>query len=66
MKFFVAKGDSFGGKGGEHDDTVSALLLCVRMMQIAMSWDDSIADLLRDTGDNDEFEEPMPIFVMRR
>jgi len=66
LKFFVAKGDSFGGKGGEHDDTVSALLLCVRMMQIAMSWDDSIADLLRDTGDNDEFEEPMPIFVMRR
>jgi hypothetical protein len=66
LKFFVAKGDSFGGKGGEHDDTVSALLLCVRMMQIAMSWDDSIADLLRDTGENDEFEEPMPIFVMRR
>jgi len=64
LKFYVSKGDSFGGKTGEHDDAVSATLLCVRLMQIATSWDESIASIFRD-DEEESFREPLPFSFMR-
>ena len=64
LKFYVSKGDSFSGKAGEHDDAVSAALLCVRLMQIATSWDESIASIFRDEAE-ESTREPMPFSFMR-
>lgn len=65
LKFFVAKGDSFAAKQGENDDCVMATLLCVRMMYIMQSWDEKISDIMRDNfGDDDHYEEPMPMSVI--
>lgn len=61
LKFFVSKGDSFSAKSGENDDCVMATLLCIRMMQMATLWDESLENLLKDTFDDVEHEDPMPI-----
>ena len=61
IKFFVAKGNSFAAKPGENDDCVMATILCVRMMQIAATWDEAYSDLMKDVHDHDV--EPMPISI---
>ena len=65
LKFFVAKGDSFAGKSGIHDDAVMATLLCVRMMQMLQNWDDNIGNILKDVWDEDDMIDidPMPVIL---
>lgn len=59
IKFFVAKGNSFAAKAGENDDCVMATILCVRMMQVAATWDESYSNLMKDAEEHDI--EPLPI-----
>ena len=60
LKFFVAKGNGFEGKVGEHDDAVMATILCVRMMQMVTRWDENIGNLMKDEL-MEIHDEPMPI-----
>lgn len=65
LKFFVSKGDSFAAKQGENDDCVMATLLCVRMMYILQNYDEKVENLLKDNfGEDEYYEEPMPISVI--
>jgi hypothetical protein len=64
LKTFVAQGVSFGAKSGENDDLVMSLLLALRMILLLQEWDPSIYEKLREVSDSDEFELPMPIFIV--
>lgn len=61
LKTFVASGVGFGAKSGEHDDLVSATLLCVRMADVLADWDPHIYDKMSEKLQEDQL--PMPIFV---
>jgi hypothetical protein len=61
FKNFIAKGNSYEAKIGEHDDLIMAVLLCIRMMQLLQEFDANMDAELRDNADN--FMEPMP-FIM--
>jgi hypothetical protein len=62
LKTFVAKGISFEGKVGAHDDLVSSLLLALRMIMILQEWDPAIYDKMREEHE-DEWLMPMPIYI---
>jgi hypothetical protein len=61
LKTFVASGNSFAAKIGEHDDLVMSALLAIRMIQLLQQYDSSLDAELKDSIDN--FIEPMP-FIM--
>ena len=61
LKTFVAAGNSYAAKIGEHDDLVMAVLLILRMLQMLQNFDSGFDEELRDNADS--FVEPMP-FVM--
>ena len=58
LKTFVASGQSYSAKIGEHDDLVMATLLVIRMIQLLQSFDAGFDAELRDNIDS--FQEPMP------
>lgn len=62
LKTFVAKGVSFEGKIGAHDDLVSGMLLALRMTMVLQDWDPNIYDKMREEHE-DEWEMPMPIYI---
>jgi hypothetical protein len=62
LKTFVAKGVSFEGKTGSHDDLVSSLLLVVRMVSMLQDWDPAIYDKMREEN-AEELVMPMPIYI---
>ena len=62
LKTFVAAGQSFSAKPGEHDDLVSATLLICRMVNVIAGWDQKLYTRLKDNIE-DEIQ-PMPIFVV--
>jgi len=62
LKTYVAKGISFEGKAGSHDDLVSSLLLALRMVIMLQEWDPAIYDKMREERD-DEWIMPLPIYV---
>jgi hypothetical protein len=62
LKTFVASGNSYAAKLGEHDDLVMAVLLALRMMQLLQSFDANLDAELKDTLDN--WIEPMPFIMM--
>jgi len=61
LKTFISHGVSFGAKRGEHDDLVSATLLCVRMAEVLADWDPQIYEHMSERMSEDQL--PMPIFV---
>lgn len=61
LKTFVAKGISFSGKAGSHDDLVSSILLAIRMAMILQEWDPAVYDKFREELE-DEWVMPMPVF----
>jgi hypothetical protein len=61
LKTFVASGQSYAAKIGEHDDLVMSLILAVRMVQMLQEFDSDMDNELRDNVDI--FIEPMP-FIM--
>lgn len=62
LKAYVAKGISFEGKSGSHDDLVSSLLLALRMVMILQEWDPAIYDKMREEAE-DEWVMPLPIYI---
>jgi hypothetical protein len=64
LKTFVARGISFSGKSGNHDDLVSSLLLALRMIMLLQEWDPAIYDKMREEKE-DEYVMPMPIYINR-
>ena len=65
LKNFVATGTSYGAKPGEHDDLVSATLLCVRIMGVLRDWDPKIYNTFTQIEDDEMAEKvmPLPLFV---
>lgn len=61
LKNFVAAGNSFRAKPGEHDDLVMSTLLAVRMASTISSWDQKLFERLRDS--EEELIMPMPIIM---
>ena len=61
LKTFVASGNSFAAKIGEHDDLVMSTLLAIRMIMMLQQFDSGLDSELKDSIDN--FIEPMP-FIM--
>lgn len=66
LKFFVSAGGSYAAKQGQHDDTVMATMLCVRLMQMVTNWDDRVGEMMKDVFDDEETSarDPMPFAVM--
>jgi hypothetical protein len=62
LKTFVAAGNSFSAKPGEHDDLVSATLLICRMVSVVAGWDQKLYQRLKEN--TEEEVAPMPIFVV--
>ena len=68
LKNFVSTGigsKTFNAKYGAHDDLISAMTLCVRMMQILAKRDPDFNEELKEIiGDDDDGDrEPLPIIV---
>lgn len=62
LKTFIAKGKSYAAKQGEHDDLVTASLLCVRMVQLISQYDEKYEEILGASLDDDSYDlEPMPV-----
>jgi hypothetical protein len=73
LKNFVAKGNSFAAKVGEHDDLVMSLVLAVRMIDYIATFEDEVYervnsnltnDVLSEYSDEDEWDGPMPIDLL--
>jgi hypothetical protein len=67
LKTFVAKGNSYAAKPGEHDDLVMSLLVAVRMIQVIATYEDSVYEAVNNSVDlefsdyGDEWDMPYPI-----
>ena len=61
LKTFVAAGNSFEAKLGEHDDLVMSMLLAIRMATFLREYDPMLDSKLKD--ESDELIMPMP-FIM--
>jgi hypothetical protein len=63
IKTFVAHGPSFAAKEGETDDLVMATILCVRVVEHLMRYDEATWNYLVERH-SDDFITPMPIGVL--
>lgn len=63
IKTFVAHGPSFAAKEGETDDLVMATILCVRIVEHLMRYDEATWNYLVERN-SDDFITPMPIGVL--
>jgi hypothetical protein len=63
LKSFVARGGSYGGKPGQHDDLVSACLLIVRMLESVTRWDEQSSALSEQITEDEVFSDPMPVVI---
>lgn len=63
LKNFVASGNSFKAKQGEHDDLTMAAITAIRLASIIMTWDDSFVQMLGDSVEDSDMEsmQPMPM-----
>lgn len=60
IKTFVARGNSYAAKEGEHDDLVMALILIIRMSLEIVRYEESAFEYLAEDFDNED-EGPMPV-----
>lgn len=63
LKTFVSTGASFAAKPGENDDLVSATLMVVRMLDVALAWGSDAGDLREHISDDEIGTEPMPVVI---
>lgn len=63
LKNYVASDTSFHAKQGENDDLVSATLMVVRMLDIALAWGTVAGDLREYISDDEMVVEPMPVVI---
>ena len=74
LKNFVARGNSFSAKPGEHDDLVMSLILSIRMIDYASTFEDDIYDVVNSNlaqdnlgnydYDEDDWDGPMPLDML--
>lgn len=62
LKGFVASGNSYAAKPGEHDDLVMSLILAIRMTNVIRNYDASIDERMKDNVD--DIIEPMPFIML--
>lgn len=68
LKNFVAKGNSFSAKPGEHDDLVMSLILAVRVINYLATFEDDVYDAVNSNlvnvleDDPDDWDGPLPSF----
>ena len=66
LKNFVASGVGFAGKPGVKDDLVMSLVISIRIAEICKEWGGFDPDVLRESIDEDDDEEPpMPMIFIR-
>lgn len=63
LKNYVKSNTSFQAKQGHGDDLVSATLLALRMITVIKDWDPSIYNTFIHLEPDEDYEQPMPIFV---
>ena len=63
LNFFVAAGNSFKAKLGEHDDLVMATVLVIRLLERIMRFDEEMTSDLRESIGETEGREPFPFFA---
>jgi hypothetical protein len=67
LKNFVARGNSYSAKPGEHDDLVMSMIIVVRMINYISTFEDDVYGVVNSSLGFDEFtpeneyDEPMPI-----
>ena len=61
IKTFVARGNSFAAKEGEHDDLVMALILIIRMSLEIVRYEEEAFEYLSDGVSDDDDVDPMPM-----
>jgi len=64
FKNFVASGNTYCAKVGEHDDLIMSTILVVRMLQVLQSYHSELDQQVRDHGD--VVIEPMPFISLAR
>ena len=63
LKTFIARGNSFSAKEGEHDDLVMALVLIIRMAQEVTKYEEDAYEFFDAAGD-DDYDDPMPMVFL--
>jgi len=63
LKNYVATGTTYRAKAGESDDLISAMLLCVRLINVLRDWDPRIYNTFKSIDEGEDYIAPMPIFV---
>lgn len=65
IKVFVAKGNSYMAREGQHDDLIMSTLLFVRMAEYISTWDDQSWSVMNtsvmDGVAGEDYDQPMPI-----
>ena len=63
LKNFIAKGNSFAAKIGEHDDLVMSLLLNIRMMDYIGTFEEEVYNVMHKgiKMNTDIDDEPLPV-----
>jgi len=67
LKNFVARGNSYSAKPGEHDDLVMSMLTVVRMTIYISTFEDSVHHVVNNSlgldewNSQDDYDEPMPV-----
>jgi hypothetical protein len=64
LKVFIARGNSYSAKEGEHDDLVMSLILIVRMAQEIVNYEESAFEYLVGEDDDEDFMQPMPFSML--
>jgi hypothetical protein len=65
LKNFVAHGNSYAAKPGEHDDLVMSLVLAVRLIELVAHFEDEVSEAVHsglgiNFGDEDDWDAPFP------
>jgi len=63
LKNYVATGTTYRAKAGESDDLISAMLLCIRLINVLRDWDPRIYNTFKSIDEGEDYIAPMPIFV---
>ena len=64
LKTFIARGNSYAAKDGEHDDLVMSLNLIVRMSLEVSKYEEDAFDYLNDDFEDGDGMEPMPFSLL--
>ncbi len=70
FKNFVARGNSYSAKPGEHDDLVMSMIIAIRMIAHISTFEDDVYNVVNNSlgfdvdMSGDDYDEPMPIGLL--